>query len=58
MISRPFEHVKREMASGTARPSFTRDCLENFDSEISGSSKDEQDHLVRWAAGAMYGGEL
>ncbi|PBK63903.1 cytochrome P450 [Armillaria solidipes] len=55
MISRPFEHVKREMASGTARPSFTRDCLENFDSEISGSSKDEQDHLVRWAAGAMYG---
>ncbi|KAK0460552.1 cytochrome P450 [Desarmillaria tabescens] len=55
MISRPFEHVKRDMASGTARPSFTRTCLENFETEISGLSRAEQDHLVRWAAGAMYG---
>ncbi|KAK0194733.1 cytochrome P450 [Armillaria mellea] len=55
MINRPFEQVKRDMASGTARSSFTRSCLENFETEISGLSAAEQDHLVRWAAGAMYG---
>lgn len=53
MINRPFEQVKQDMASGTARRSFTRSCLENF--EISGLSTVEQDHLVCWAAGAMYG---
>ncbi|PBK86350.1 cytochrome P450 [Armillaria gallica] len=55
MINRPFEHVKRDMASGTARPSFTCNCLENFETEVSDLSAAEQDHLVRWAAGAMYG---
>ncbi len=58
MINRPFEHVKRDMASGTARPSFTCNCLENFETEVSDLSTTEQDHLVRWAAGAMYGGKF
>ncbi len=57
MISRPFEHVKREMAAGIAAPSFTSDCLGNFETDTSGLSKPEQEHLVVWAAGAMYGGK-
>lgn len=56
MITRPFEHVKRESAAGTARPSFTLDCLESVESGDSKLPKEEADHVIRWAAGAMYGG--
>ncbi|TDL26384.1 cytochrome P450 [Rickenella mellea] len=55
MISRPFDHVKRELDNGIALPSFTSDSLqEYFDSH--GSEVDaDTDHVIRWAAGAMYG---
>ncbi|KAF9006294.1 cytochrome P450 [Hymenopellis radicata] len=55
MITRPYEHVKREYAEGQARPSFVKDWLEFFSSEPSRLSSSEQDHLIRWSAGAMYG---
>ncbi|KAF5347404.1 hypothetical protein D9758_011278 [Tetrapyrgos nigripes] len=55
MISRPFDAVKADRAAGTARPSFALDCLENFDEDTMGLSEQQADHLVRWAAGAMYG---
>ncbi|TDL19969.1 cytochrome P450 [Rickenella mellea] len=55
MISRPYEHVKRELANGTALPSFTSDCLRDY-FDMHGSDVDaDTDHIIRWAAGAMYG---
>jgi len=53
MITRPFQHAKREIAQGTARPSFTSNCLGNYQSI--GKSTSERDDLICWAAGAMYG---
>ncbi|KAF5354610.1 hypothetical protein D9757_012338 [Collybiopsis confluens] len=55
MISRPFEAVKANRSKGTARPSFTLDCLESFETDTMGLSPQQADHLIRWAAGAMYG---
>ncbi|KAF8643331.1 hypothetical protein AX16_009060 [Volvariella volvacea WC 439] len=55
MVSRPYEHVKQEHAAGTALPSFTLDCLESVKSGESKLPPDEADHIIRWAAGAMYG---
>ncbi|KAL0064770.1 hypothetical protein AAF712_008317 [Marasmius tenuissimus] len=52
MVTRPFQYAKREM-----RPCFVRDCLDKFDAAVGSStiSKEEQDHLILWAAGSMYG---
>ncbi|KAF8954901.1 cytochrome P450, partial [Flammula alnicola] len=53
VISQPYQHVKREMAEGVARPSFTAECLQAYESEAGGIDEDAE-HLIRWAAGAMY----
>ncbi|KAL0576304.1 hypothetical protein V5O48_005680 [Marasmius crinis-equi] len=59
MVDRPFQRVKSDYEAGIAQPSFVTDCLEKFEreqgEEESGLSKDERDHIIRWAAGAMYG---
>lgn len=56
MIDRPLQHVHAEFAEGTARPSFVTDCLRSFEAEDSGLTENEKEHILRWSAGAMYGG--
>ncbi|KIK52524.1 hypothetical protein GYMLUDRAFT_180036 [Collybiopsis luxurians FD-317 M1] len=58
MVRRPYEHVKREVAAGAARSSFVSDCFESFESDSGGLSSAEQEHLILWASGAMYGGKV
>ncbi|THU96290.1 cytochrome P450 [Dendrothele bispora CBS 962.96] len=55
MISRPYEAVKVDRSTGTALPSFVADCLDLFESGDMALSTEDADHLIRWAAGAMYG---
>jgi hypothetical protein len=55
LITRPFEHVLEERAKGTAQPSFVSDCLAKLQSNGSEESKENLD-VIRWAAGALYGG--
>lgn len=46
--------------AGTARPSLTLDCLENFEAlNEAAANEEEKDHVIRWTAGVMYaaGGE-
>ncbi|CCM05003.1 uncharacterized protein FIBRA_07202 [Fibroporia radiculosa] len=50
LASKPFEHVKREMASGQAPPSLTQTLLS---SEVEDVPNFE--HRVKWTAGVMYG---
>ncbi|THH16796.1 hypothetical protein EW146_g3913 [Bondarzewia mesenterica] len=50
MVSTPYQHVKAEMAKGTATPSLTQDLL-NMDIE----DMQNFEHRVKWTAGAMYG---
>ncbi|THH21271.1 hypothetical protein EW146_g251 [Bondarzewia mesenterica] len=49
LVTRPFEHVKREMAKGTAPPSLAQDLLSNDKHEES------FEHRVKWVTGTMYG---
>ncbi|KDQ21382.1 hypothetical protein BOTBODRAFT_168660 [Botryobasidium botryosum FD-172 SS1] len=44
-VQRPFDHVKAELAAGTAVPSFTSNCLQD------GSYSD---YYTIWSAGSMY----
>ncbi|KAI6045314.1 cytochrome P450 [Pisolithus marmoratus] len=54
LVTRPYEHVKRERAQGTAHPSFTSNCLDK--SEASDPvARAEMEHVILWAAGSMYG---
>jgi len=50
LVTMPFDQVKREMASGTAGDSLTRDLL-------SGNRENafEFENRVKWTTGAMYG---
>lgn len=52
MVNRPLQHAKSEHAIGIAQPSFTVDCLET----LVAKPQTEVDNLIRWTAGAMYGG--
>ncbi|KIK81856.1 hypothetical protein PAXRUDRAFT_832576 [Paxillus rubicundulus Ve08.2h10] len=54
LITRPYEHVKRERAQGIAHPSFTSKCLDKHaaDDPI---TQAELEHDILWAAGSMYG---
>jgi len=55
MISRPYLHVKHQIAEGTAMPCFVVECLQNWRSGPE-EKEEEIDRLVMWTAGAMYGG--
>ncbi|KAF8178132.1 cytochrome P450 [Mycena galopus ATCC 62051] len=60
LINRPFQYVQKQIENGTARPSLTLDCIENYSSlNEMAVSDEEKDHTIRWAAGCMYaaGGE-
>jgi hypothetical protein len=59
MVSRPYRHVKQNIIDGSASPSFVLDCLQKFEDELANEDmkKEQIDHLVIWAAGAMYGGQ-
>ncbi|KAH9950527.1 cytochrome P450 [Amylocystis lapponica] len=52
VMKKPLEHVKREMAMGTARPSLTQDLL---DTEHATADAARLEHRVKWLAGALYG---
>nr|BAK09431.1 cytochrome P450 [Postia placenta] len=52
-VTRPFEHVKRQMECGNASPSFLTDILENETLK-----EDNESNIVegvKWAAATMYG---
>ncbi|KAJ7247317.1 cytochrome P450 [Mycena rebaudengoi] len=53
-IDLPFAYVKREMASGTAKPSFTLSCLQN--AANLGNQVDQEYHedIIKSTAGIMY----
>ncbi|KAF5388377.1 hypothetical protein D9615_000792 [Tricholomella constricta] len=48
-VSKPLKHVQREIASGRALPSLVRDLLTAED------VTPDYEHVVKWAAGSMYG---
>ncbi|KAJ6489644.1 cytochrome P450 [Mycena vitilis] len=50
LVTEPYEHVKRDMTAGEARPSLTQQLL----SEEAGTI-DDYEHKIKWTAGAMYG---
>jgi len=50
LVDMPFEHVKRQIASGTAEPSLTRELLSTEHTDIA-----QFEHRVKWATGSMYG---
>ncbi|KAJ3743519.1 cytochrome P450 [Lentinula detonsa] len=57
LVNSPFQGVKNEIESGTARTSFICDCL--HDRNDVSEPTEEYEHAVKWAAAAMYvaGGE-
>ncbi|KAH0582171.1 hypothetical protein H2248_011822 [Termitomyces sp. 'cryptogamus'] len=54
LVSAPFDHVKRSMIEGTARPSLTHDLLIN-DTLTDESARREYEYRVKWTAGSMFG---
>lgn len=56
LVTRPYEHVKREREQGTNQPSFTAECLDKYQSDDP-DAQASIEHTLRWAAGSMYGGE-
>ncbi|KAK7461271.1 hypothetical protein VKT23_008447 [Stygiomarasmius scandens] len=50
LVTLPFEHVKKEMASGSAPESLTQDLL-----SLEKRNQSEYDKRVKWTTGAMYG---
>ncbi|EED84236.1 predicted protein, partial [Postia placenta Mad-698-R] len=52
LVTKPFEHVKRAMVSGSAPPSVTQDLLStNID------DMHDVEQRIKWTTGAMYGAE-
>ncbi|EMD36399.1 hypothetical protein CERSUDRAFT_84543 [Gelatoporia subvermispora B] len=54
-VTRPFEHVKKQMEAGLAPSSFVSDLLSDADNFKDDSDWDIEDG-IKWAAGTMYGG--
>ncbi|KAI0644111.1 cytochrome P450 [Trametes meyenii] len=50
MVTVPFEHVKREMAAGSAPPSLVQDLLSS-----PGGDSPELQHHIKWMSGSLYG---
>jgi len=55
MAEVPFNQVKKEMASGTAVPSFTSHILENIDELSDQTSRAEMEEILKMACLTMYG---
>ncbi|KAF5370376.1 hypothetical protein D9758_006898 [Tetrapyrgos nigripes] len=49
-VTKPYEHVKREMNTNNAKPSLTRHLL-----SIDQEEMENYEHRVKWTTGAMYG---
>jgi len=58
LVTKPFQHVKKQMAEGKAPHSFTQDILFNFKLPVEHTQEEFED-IVKWTAGTMYaaGGE-
>ncbi|KAJ7149461.1 cytochrome P450 [Mycena crocata] len=52
-VNRPFEYVKEQMENGTAKPSLVTHLLSDR-SDVEGL---DFEHVVKWTAGTMYGGD-
>lgn len=52
VVARPYNHVRHEMAAGTARPSLTQDLLSK---EVDPEDAAQLEHRIKWTTGAMYG---
>ncbi|KZS97116.1 cytochrome P450 [Sistotremastrum niveocremeum HHB9708] len=52
MANNPFEMVKKEIANGIVRPSFTRDLLVEKGPNLS----PEEEMTIKWAAASLYSG--
>ncbi|OBZ74750.1 O-methylsterigmatocystin oxidoreductase [Grifola frondosa] len=50
LVTIPFEHVKKQMAEGTAAPSLTQDLL-----RLEKPDMENFEHRVKWTTGSMYG---
>ncbi|EJF59311.1 cytochrome P450 [Dichomitus squalens LYAD-421 SS1] len=50
LVTKPFEHVKREMAAGTAPQSLTQDLL-----SMDAADRTTSEHQIKWTTGALYG---
>ncbi|KAJ7247309.1 cytochrome P450 [Mycena rebaudengoi] len=53
-IDLPFASVKREMASGTAKPSFTLSCLRNAENLDNQADQEYHEDIIKSTAGIMY----
>ncbi|KJA28899.1 hypothetical protein HYPSUDRAFT_33334 [Hypholoma sublateritium FD-334 SS-4] len=49
LVALPYEHVKRDLAAGSASPSLTRDLLSTID------KTPDFEYQAKWTAGSMYG---
>nr|VWP02507.1 Arg-6 protein [Ganoderma boninense] len=49
LVTKPYEHVKREMAAGIAPPSLTQDLLSTD------ALNEQLEHQIKWTTGALYG---
>ncbi|KAJ7235516.1 cytochrome P450 [Mycena rebaudengoi] len=50
----PFAYVKREMASGTARPSFTLSCLRNVENLDNPADVEYHEDVIKSTVGTMF----
>ncbi|KAL6895420.1 cytochrome P450 [Trichoderma longibrachiatum] len=57
-VNFPYSFVKRQMASGTHRPSMVSDLIERYTSANprNGEMDHDKEDAIKWAAGIMYGG--
>ncbi|KAJ7247328.1 cytochrome P450 [Mycena rebaudengoi] len=53
-IDFPFADVKREMASGTAKPSFTLSCLQNVENLDNPADVEYHEDVIKSTAGTMF----
>ncbi|KAL0959324.1 hypothetical protein HGRIS_014585 [Hohenbuehelia grisea] len=53
LVTKPLEHVKREMENDIAPPSLARDLLSTDHEE-----RARYENRVKWATGSMYGGKV
>ncbi|KAK7055270.1 cytochrome P450 [Favolaschia claudopus] len=49
LVTEPYEHVKRNVSQGIARPSVTEQLLRTFD------QTPENEHHIKWSMGSLYG---
>lgn len=55
LVSRPFDHVKEQMAVGIALPSLTSHLLTESDQWDDFSNRQQYEEAVKWVTGALFG---